>query len=305
MLDEKTINEIYRHYLSRDADPEGVAYFQTFDTPAEVERFILGSDEFKKSATIVRQPTMHSSWKICILEEAKVIFVPIAKNAHTALMSAFMAFKGIDWRTLPIDDKLLEQYGRDDDKIHSVLWNHSTKLLLKDHSPRYVDAIMKDKEYIRIAVVRDPVDRIVSVCNHFFLQEIDNPTAHRHIHRVLETSGRVHDIGTAAQGKEAWLRKLLKFVAQADTSELDPHWIPQHTYISRLKMDHILPIERLDVLERIVGDRSGKKLAIGRLNVRGNHRRPEVSSELRDLIEDIYSIDRRLYDAACAEYRGM
>jgi len=302
-ISEATINALYHRYLGRDADSDGLAYFQTFDTPMEVERLIIGSDEFKRSDTIVRQPITHSAWKICILEEAKLIFVPIAKNAHTAIMSAFMAFKGIDWRTLAIADKTVKEYGRDDDKIHYVLSSNNTKLLMKDHSPQFVDEVMKDREYIRIAVFRDPVDRLVSVCNHFFLQELHNPVALRHSQPVLEACDFAPESGTIAQRQEAWLRKLLKFISQTNANELDPHWIPQHTYISGLKIDHILPVERLDVLERIVTARSGKKLTIGQLNVRGNGKRPDdqsVSSELRELIDDIYWLDRRLYDAGRA-----
>lgn len=312
MLDATAINAIFRRYFGRDADPDGVAYFQTFDTSTEVERVILGSDEFRKCDTIIRQPSMHSAWKICILEEAKVIFVPIAKNAHTAIMSAFMAYNGIDRTTLPIIDKTVNEYGNSDDKIHAALSENNTELLFKDHSPQYVDEIMKDDEYIRLAVFRDPVDRIISVYNHFFLQEGSNPVALRHTQKVFESIGFVPGESRVEQQLDVWLRRLIKYIARTNTSELDPHWIPQYTYVSGLKIDHILPIERLDVLEQIVTARGGKKLTIDRHNVRGKGRQDgeqTVSSELRGLIEEIYWLDRRLYetareevDAICANY---
>lgn len=311
-ISKESISKIYQDYLNRNPDPEGLVHFQAADTLMEVEKSILGSDEFKKNDKILRYPNTHSAWKICILKEPKVIFIPIAKNAHTSIMSAFMAYSGIDRTTLPIIDKMVNEYGNSDDKIHAALSDNNTELLLKDHSPQYVDEIMNDNEYIRLAVFRDPVDRIISVCNHFFLQEGNNPVALRHTQKVFESIGFVPGESSVEQQLGVWLRRLIKYISRTNTSELDPHWIPQYTYVSGLKIDHILPIERLDVLEKIVTARGGRKMTIDRHNVRSKGKRvgeQTVNSELRGLIEEIYWLDRRLYetareevDAICANY---
>ncbi len=251
---------------------------------------------------------MHSAWKICILEEAKLVFVPIAKNAHTSIMNAFMEFKSIDWKELPISDPAISEYGSIDDRIHYALSNNNTGLLLKDYAPRFIDTVLKSSDYIRVAVFRDPVERIVSACNHFFVQEANNPVALRHAKQVLETINDLHDEGEVFDPHELWLRRLVKFVARTNTSDLDPHWAPQYSYVSAIKIDYILPLERLDVLQHLVTARSGKELVIRQSNVRRNSKQPNSSTlgaDIRQLVEELYWIDRNMYETARARVESL
>ncbi|KVL99333.1 hypothetical protein WT03_06875 [Burkholderia stagnalis] len=223
-------------------------------------------------------------------------------------MNAFMKFKEINWKELPIADRAVTEHGNVDDQIHYVLSNNNTGLLLKDYAPRFIDTVLKDSDYIRVAIFRDPVDRIVSACNHFFIQESDNPVALRHARQLTESFNCLPNEGCITDRQEQWLRRLVKFISQTNTSTLDPHWIPQYSYISELKIDYILPLERLDVLEHLVTTRSGKKLVIGRSNVRRDlmqSNTPALNSELRQLIEELYWIDRDMYEKAKAKASSL
>jgi hypothetical protein len=301
IIDAEIINSVYKKYLGREADSEGLRHFGQYDSLVEVERAIVASDEFRRSDLMIRSPNTIVAWKICIIEEAKLIFVPIAKNAHTSILGAFLKLRGINWRELPISDDLINKYGSDDDKIHAILADNNTGLLFKDHSPAFVDSILKSDDYIKVAVFRDPVERIVSACNHFFVQEANNPTALRHSQQVFEAFGNEPDEKNSDHHSERWLRRLMKFLINTKSCDLDPHWMPQYDYVSRLKINHILPMERLDLLEKIVAARSGKHLDIGRLNVRNvkdTASNRAIDKEIRDLIEEFYWIDRKLYDMA-------
>lgn len=300
-VDTETIGAFYERHLGRPPDLQGLAHFQQYDTPLDVERSIVDSDEFRRNDRLIRIPNMPVAWKICILQEAKLVFVPIAKNAHTSILTALLKLRGIDWRTLPIPDDLDARYGTDDDKIHAVLAGHNTGLLLKDLSPGRVDEILKDPEYLRIAVFRDPLDRIVSACNHFFVQEASNPMAQRHSRQIVETFGSVPDTLPTSNLCEFWLRRLMKFLISNRQAAPDAHWMPQYDYIKALRIDHIVPFERLDVLERMVSSRSGKRLDIGRLNVRGSgnaSKHDAIDKEVRDAVEEYYWLDRHLYEMA-------
>ncbi len=120
-VDAKEIELIYNKYLGRGPDPEGLIGFSKYDSVLHVERDVVASDEFRTSNLILSMPRTCNSWKICILEEAKLIFIPIAKNAHTSILGGFLCYKGINWRKLAIPDELVRNYGNEDDKMHYVL----------------------------------------------------------------------------------------------------------------------------------------------------------------------------------------
>lgn len=304
-VDTAVIRAFYERYLGRMPDPQGLQHFQAFDSADEVERAIVDSDEFKRNGGLLSVPDMPVAWKICILEEAKLIFVPIAKNAHTSILTALLKSRGIDWRTLPIQDDLDAKHGTDDDKIHAVLAGNNTGLLLKDLSPSRADEILRNPEYLRVAVFRDPLDRVISACNHFFVQEVANPMAQRHSRQIVEI------FGSAPDGEsnlcEYWLRRLMKFLMTNKHVAPDAHWMPQYEYIRALKIDHIVPIERLDLLEKMVAVRSGKRLVIESLNVRGSGKDKQdgISKEVRDAVEQYYWLDRHFYEMGKASIDAL
>lgn len=309
-VETEIIRGFYERHLGREPDPEGLEHFRQYDSPVEVERAIVASDEFRRGDRLLRIPDMPVAWKICILEEAKLVFVPIAKNAHTSILTALLKFRGIDWRTLPILDELDARFGTDEDKIHAVLASNNTGLLLKDLSPGRVDEILSNPEYLRVAVFRDPLDRIVSACNHFFVQEAANPMAQRHSRQVVEAFGcaSAEKLPAASNPCEFWLRRLMKFLMSNPDRMPDAHWMPQYEYIRALRIDHILPVERLDVLEKMVVSRSGKPLSIGQLNVRADARvrkHDEIGKEVRDTVEEYYWMDRYFYEMAKANIDAL
>ncbi len=314
-VDTATINAFYERYLGRRPDAEGLAHFAQFASAGDVERAIVNSDEFSRNDKLLRIPNMPVSWKICILEEAKVIFVPIAKNAHTSILTALLRMHGIDWRDLPVPDPLDAQHGTDDDKIHSVLVGHNTGLLLKDRSPAFVEDVLTDPDYLRVTVFRDPLQRVVSACNHFFVHELDNPMAQRHSRPIVEAFEPARREQYEQNPGEFWLRRLLKYLIANRGAPVDAHWMPQTDYIKSLRIDHVLPIERLDLLERIIEARSGQRLDIGELNVRGEKPPKKVASQLEikssrvntplsadvvAAVDEYYWLDRHFYEVAKA-----
>jgi hypothetical protein len=304
-VDTEIIRAFYEKHLRRAPDADGLEHFRQYDSPVDVERAIVASEEFKRGEQVLRIPDMPVAWKICIIEEAKLVFVPIAKNAHTSILTAFLRFRGIDWRTLPILDELDAAFGTEEDKVHAALVANNTGLLLKDLSPGRVDEVLGNPEYLRVAVFRDPLDRIVSACNHFFVQEAANPMAQRHSRQVVEAFAGASDVDLRKAGSpcEFWLRRLMKFLISNRDVTPDAHWMPQYEYVKALRIDHILPVERLDVLEKMVASRSGRPLSIGKLNVRADataNRHDGIDKKVRDLVEEYYWLDRHFYEMAKA-----
>jgi hypothetical protein len=294
-VEVEKVKEAYRKYLCREADAGGLEHYATYPSIAQVEWSLVGSDEFKRNSALVRIPKCISAWKICIIDEAKLVYVPIAKNAHTSMMDALLKFKGIDWHKLPIGDAEIAEVGDEDSKMHSAIDTNFTGLLAKDFPPSFVDHALSSKEYLKVAVFRDPIDRFLSAYNHVFIREVENSVVGRHGREVYEA------LGIAPGAESVSLARFAKYLAGTPSFDLDPHWAPQYTFIEGIKIDHVIPIERLDLLRKIICARSGRKLEIGNLNVRPRARELGLcgdDAESVRLAEEIYWLDSQLYRRA-------
>lgn len=300
MLDRNGIDSIYRKYLGREVDSEGLRHFEPYPSLVEVERVVLESDEFRRNDLVIRAPQSIGAWKICVLEEAKLVFVPIAKNAHTSILSAFAKFKGINWKDLPIADDQVRDFGSEDERMHYALASNHTGLIFRDYSPAFIDSVLRTDEYLRVAVFREPVARVCSAVNHFFLQERNNPIARKHSGQILELFANRQSDQVSDNDRAIWIRRLMKTVMCTKPIAVDTHWAPQFEYVRSIKLDYVLPIERLDLLEKIVVARSGKTLEIERRNVRDGDKviKDAIDAELRCLIEECYWIDQIIYENA-------
>lgn len=299
-VDAIQINEIYRKYLGRDAEPEAIEYWAENDSLLDVENGVLGADEFRRNPLCFHLPNLQKNWKVCIIEKAKIIFVPIAKNAHTSLLDAFLKLNGVDWRKLPIEDELVRQHGDDDIKLHDAI--NKTGLLFKTNSPKYIEKVLMNDEWLRITVFREPIDRFISAFNHHFISERDNPISQRFIKVIfpdLELSSREEN----NIDQNLLLNRVIKYLLTSN-SVIEDHFKRQTEYISDFKMDYIIPVERLDILQHLVASRSGQNLEISKMNVRSS-KEFSLSEQQRAMLEDYYWLDRKLYEEAKENAEGM
>jgi Sulfotransferase family len=296
-IDPDFVNDCYMKYLGRPAEDGGLRYYMQFESIVDMEHEIVGSQEFIQKELVLHYPRSFHSWKICVLEEAKIVFVPIAKCAHTSIVSALFDFKKINWRMLNVPDAEVQASGTDDDFLHYALGNNKTGILLKDHSPEFSDRIMRDKDWLRVAVLRDPVARFLSAYHHFFIQWRNHPLGLRHTKVILDALG-----GNFDANSDSGMIKVLKYFMTQRGSDLDAHFAPQYEYLSSLRMDCLIPMDRLEILDNLVAERSGQPFGIERKNVRRETVGADqsVCDEVRKLIEEYFWIDRLLYDKAIA-----
>ncbi|GAB2896669.1 hypothetical protein GCM10027046_27670 [Uliginosibacterium flavum] len=297
-IDQDLVNGCYVKYLGRPAEQGGLKYYAQFESIVDVEHEIAASQEFLSRERVLRYPCSFHSWKTCVLEEAKIVFVPIAKCAHTAVVSALYDFKNIDWRTLNVSDAEVLESGTDDEFLHYVLGSNKTGLLLKDHSPEFADRILRDTEWLRVAVLRDPVARFLSAFNHFFIQWRTHPLGLRHTKVILDALGEDFDANSSTG-----MIKVMKYIMTQRGCDLDAHFAPQYEYVGGIRMDRLIPMARLDLLEKLVSERSGRTFRIERKNVRRDTVKDGEGApeDVRELVEEYFWLDRLLYEKAlCA-----
>lgn len=291
-VDAQIVNDIFRKLLGRNADQEGLRCFTAFESELSVAWAIAGSPEAAKQG--LRLPKSLIAWKICMLPAARMIFVPIAKNAHTSLVSALANWSEINLKSLPINDALVLKYGTADDVLHFALSENRTGLLLKDYHPLDMRGIFGDNNFIRAAVVRDPVERFLSAYSHFFLQGVVNALHQRHTDEVL----RFHSL---SPGATISVDMMLAYLESVPGYTVDPHFCLQSEYVKHIRLDLCVPIERLEILETIIGNRSGKPIQFERLNRRRSGSEPiPLDAKQISRLEDYYAADRILFEHAVA-----
>lgn len=299
-MKEEDIAFAYKYYLGREVDPEGLALYRGMDySLTRLEYDLFNSDEYKKNGKILMYPQTTICRKICILPEAKFVFVPIAKNAHTSITEACLRFKGIDWKTLPIFDELVEEYGDEDHRFHSAIEDNDLGILLKHFPPRLIHEALTSPEYLKVSVIRDPLERIVSSYKYLLVKTAGNPVGRRYTDPILKFLNK-------KDGDHISFPEFILYISSFKDSELDPHFAPQYTFISGLNIDKLIPIDKVSVLESIVEERSGKPFFINHLNTNvrsAGKTQIVIDDSIKKFVEDRYWLDKKLYNEAVENYK--
>ena len=101
------------------------------------------------------------------------------------------------------------------------------------YSARHLEAL-ESPDFLKVAVVRDPCQRVVSA----FVDKFCGPDRrHAFVRSVLEAAGRSGAITFAS---------FLDYLAEADEHVLDPHWRRQTYLLEHFRFDRLLALEHLN-----------------------------------------------------------
>lgn len=200
---------------------------------------------------------IHAVWpalQIMAAEAARVLYLPIAKNACTSLKSLMVGLSD-----LPEAERA--RILRD---VHGILDAEATGLQLKDRSEAEAARLLAAPGWLRVAVLRDPADRLVSAYVEKFVI--------RRERKRIATAPVIAAIrGVAEPGDTDFARgirfaEFLDYVLAAPGDSLDPHWRAQADSFAHGVWTHLYAIEHLDLLAADLAAHLGRPVAIGRLN---------------------------------------
>jgi hypothetical protein len=293
-VDRSIVADLYRKYLGRDPDLLGLKYFTEFPNQTEIAWGLVQSDEYKRK----QKPLLPSSpliWKFCVCRKAALLYIPIPKCAHTTIVGALAHLEGKTWEYSTIRDNLTADYGNDDDKLHVALTEKNDGLFLKELMPNECFEILDSKDFVRVAVVRNPVERILSAYNHFFVQGRQNPVYQRHAQQVW-------DFYDQQRGDYVSLEQFLYFLKATSLLQMDHHWLPQIEFVKNMRIDLCIPVNRLDIFEDLLTRRSGYKVEMQARNVRNSQAlSPTLAPAQIDAIRELYWADTLLFEKAMAQ----
>jgi len=192
-----------------------------------------------------------------VSQKHRVIYTPIAKNAHTTLKRMFVRLSG--------HPQLREILGG----VHTYLAAHNTGLSLCDYTPEEASEIFNDPRYFRFVVLRDPLSRAVSGYLEKFVVH-PNPIDEGEqapmvigtaIDWVYEQRGEKPDYERSITFEE-----FAQYLAQNDDLKLDTHFKSQESHFQQQKFDYMAAIEKMDSLIRVLGSQFNQEIEIEHQN---------------------------------------
>lgn len=251
---EDDVRATYRYYLGREPAAETLAAIVENGTPlGRLEQNILtrSYEYWSKGPLLATHRRGPWDGSILLMHPARVFFYPIAKVANTSVKNWALRLSGHD----------------DDAPVHKLLDGGKVKLQARYNSERQFSTLMRDPDWARVAILRDPLDRLVSCYWDKFVRN-------RAVESVLHHTRPVYQFlyGEEAPTKEqiqrgVTFRQFCHYINLTPREKMDPHWAPQSRYLETFRWDHLFRIDRIDAFERFVLDRCPPELRETRLGM--------------------------------------
>ena len=192
--------------------------------------------------------------QVMTLPAARVLYLPIAKNACTSLKTLM-----VELSDLPAPRRAAVL--RD---VHGVLDAEETGLQLKDHPEERARAMLAAEGWLRAAVLRDPVERLVSAYVEKFV--IRRERKRIATAPVIAAIRGVAEPGDADFARGIRFAEFLEHVCASPPEALDPHWRDQADSFAAGIWTDLYAIEHLGLLAADLSARLGRPVRIGGLN---------------------------------------
>lgn len=204
-------------------------------------------------------------------EKNKILYIPIAKCGCTSIKKMMIDLSDVEHK-----DELSAS------DLHLITDQFNTGLQIKDVSTHHAINILSSSEYFRFAVVREPVERLVSAYLEKFVRNRFNAGNQGHTSPVVKAIR-----GDADHNSGVTFREFIQYICSQKTEDLDAHWIPQSMYLKPFDNDiSIYRLEELDQLKSDLAAMSGSEISIPH----SNKTKEKVSADVASLTgkNDVY-----------------
>ena len=307
------IDDLFQAYLGRNADDAGMAAILEREmTVGQVEEMITGSPEYRdRGRLLIDQDRTYYDGAMLIIPPARVLYCPISKVANTSIK---------DWAL-----RLVGEAQPSAGDPHDELESGQSKMQAKHWSFAMREMIARDPDWASVAVLRDPVERLVSCyCDKFgrHRKNAADLVHTRHVYAFFN-DGRDPDEEMIARGLT--FRQFCIYINRTPREGQDPHWVPQWNYLQNRKWDRLFTLDKIQEFEEFIRARLPEhlrdiRLGIANANVKDDATEPDkdlsdalpdewlgprnpsyeafLTEDIRSFIGDYYSLDFVLYERA-------
>ena len=248
------VEEGYQLFLGRPPAPKARSAFETVPTLLET---LMSSREFKNSPRSVKHRYGWPRAQHAVLREHRILYCPIGKNACSFLKRQIVKISG-----LPQQDLLMRN-------VHLLTDRVNTGLQLSDYPPEICDEILNDPAYFRFALLRDPMDRLLSGYMEKFVLNRMAPGNMRHTRSVVEAMQQKRGLERVDFDLGISFREFVTHVTTVPMETLDPHWIAQANYLEGIDWT----LYEFGAINRLIADleaRTGVELPRQAVNSTGS-----------------------------------
>ena len=150
--------------------------------------------------------------QIMVIPSLRLMYVPIAKNACSTLKRMMLDLAGF-----PANSSAQAH-------VHECLDFYQTGLQLKDWPISDVDRFLTAPGWFRFAMLRDPLERLVSAYMEKFVR--NRLLWGNRVHTAPVVTA-VQDTSTPNLDEGITFRQFASYIATTPAEQLDPHWRPQ------------------------------------------------------------------------------
>lgn len=279
-------------------------------TLGSVEKSLLGKSREHQRHGPVIATTDRAFYDQLILAvpPARLLFQPISKVANTSIKDWIIRLSGHD---APRD-------------VHTALADGRIKLQAGHLSRQQLDGLLREEGWLRVAIVRDPFDRLVSCYLDKFVRTRTQKGALGHTEPVYRHFSGGEAVRPEMLELGLTFRQFCHYINIYPREIMDPHWAPQARFLESYRFDVLFPMERLGDFERFVLDRCPPELQdcrLGKMNAApraeekptellvdtppimldGRDRLPTaafMADDIVDFVRDYYALDYLLVERA-------
>lgn len=235
----------FQIFLKRQAAPTAAAAFKSVP---ELIHTLFGSAEFRKSPQARKYGYGWPKAQFFVSRKHRILYCPIGKNACTFLKRQMIRIENLKEEEFLLRD------------VHLLTDRVNTGFHINDYSPDQADGILNSPDYFRFAVLRDPMDRLLSAYTEKFVIDRNIPGNIVHTGAVVRAVQKKQAPTLAANfDRGITFREFLSFIIETSAKELDPHWIPQANYLDGFSWT-IYGFDRIDLLVDELEARTGMSL---------------------------------------------
>ncbi|MFA8387891.1 MAG: sulfotransferase family 2 domain-containing protein [Pelagibaca sp.] len=182
------------------------------------------------SQALYRAPTSQAM----LVDDLRLVYLPIAKNACSSLKRLVAALGGVD-------------LGPGED-IHIKLDTNRTGMQFADRSEKDIRKALSEPDWMRFVVIRDPFDRLVSAYIEKFVLHRTDPRIEDTVGPAYRTVFGRDELTPEDFERGISFRDFVDFILQQDPKDLDSHWQPQAEQLGHIAFTHVYEVGNLEAL---------------------------------------------------------
>ena len=258
MVELTIIRQVFDEMLQREPDQREAAHYTgNFEGEYALRWQLVNSAEYRERFDLPLPAHKYLDWpyaKLFIASNIKVLYCPIAKNACTSLKRLMVDLSDIDNK-----EKILGS------QFHRATDLAVTGAQLKDLSTVQITEALESDEYLRFAVIREPLSRLLSAYwEKFVLNRCNQDVIAIDTGPTLAAIQQNEDFDPQ---RGISFSEFVHYVVDSDPEQLNPHWKPQYTYLTGVNYNAFYDFAHMAPLFETLAARSDRSIQVPEVNV--------------------------------------